>query len=187
MTQARELATFASGDFPAGHIIQVVNYTETQSFEQILDNNLETLTNGTTNFGVNITPQVTGSKTLLMITIGFCHGHNNGGAAYAAAARIRRDSTDLKINTSTRYPQMTMRLESYDSNYGRSSTYTMLDDTANTAGTQVAYTLAAQRHLEGNTYTLTFNEAHNFSTSQSNMDAYRSSTTSHFIAMEIAQ
>ena len=31
--------------FPTGHVLQTVNYTETTSFEQVLDSNLETLTN----------------------------------------------------------------------------------------------------------------------------------------------
>ena len=172
--------------FPAGHIIHVVNYTETASFEQVLDSNLETLTNGTTNFGVNITPKVTGSKTLIMVTIGFCHGHNNGGNGYAAGARLRRDSTDIKISTGTSYPRMTMRLESLDPSYARSSTYTILDETANTKGVQVAYTLAVQRHVSSSTYTLTFNEPHTTQSGTSEMNAYQSSTTSHFIAMEIA-
>ena len=82
---------------------------------------------------------------------------------------------------------MTMRLESYAADYGRSSTYTILDDTANTAGTQVAYTLAVQRQVSSGTYTLTFNEPHTISSDSNNMDGHKSSTTSHFIAMEIAQ
>ena len=40
MTQARELATFASGDFPAGHIIQVQHFTKT---DEASTNNNQTL------------------------------------------------------------------------------------------------------------------------------------------------
>lgn len=173
--------------FPAGHVIQVVNYTETTSFEQTLDSNLETLTNGTTNFGVNITPKVTGSKTLIMVGIGFCFGHNVGSNGFAVGATLRRDSTDVKVNTSNRYPQMTMRLESLAPDYGRSSTFTILDETANTKDVQVAYTLAVQRHASNSSYILTFNETNSFSTTTTNMHGYQSSTSSHFIAMEIAQ
>ena len=172
--------------FPTGHVLQTVNYTETTSFEQVLDSNLETLTNGITNFGVNITPKVTGSKTLIMVTIGFMQGHNNGSNGYAVGARLRRDSTDIKISTGTSYPRMTMRLESLNNEYQRSSTYTILDETANTAGTQVAYTLAVQRHVASSSYTIALNEAHTTQSGASEMNAYQSSTTSHFIAMEIA-
>ena len=82
---------------------------------------------------------------------------------------------------------MTMRLESLSADYGRSSTYTILDDTANTKGVQVVYTLEVQRHASSGTYTMTFNEPHSVDTSSSGMGAYSSSTSSHFIAMEIAQ
>ena len=81
---------------------------------------------------------------------------------------------------------MTMRLESYAADYGRSSTYTILDDTANTAGTQVAYTLAVQRQVSSGTYTLTFNEVHNWTNTSTALNGYQASTTSHFIAQEIA-
>ena len=40
MTQARELASFASGDFPAGHIIQVQHFTKT---DEASTNNNQTL------------------------------------------------------------------------------------------------------------------------------------------------
>ena len=173
--------------FPTGHVLQTVNYTETTSFEQTLDNNLETLTNGTTNFGVNITPKVTGSKTLIMVTIGFMQAHNNGGTGYAVGARLRRDSTDIKISTgNSSYPHMTMRLESFNPEYARSSTYTILDETPNTKDVQVAYTLAVQRHVASSTYTIALNEANTTQSGASEMNAYQSSTTSHFIAQEIA-
>ena len=172
--------------FPTGHVLQTVNYTETKSFEQTLDNDFETLTNGVDPFGVNITPKVTGSKTLLMITIGFCHGHNNGANGYAVGARVRRDSTDIKLNTEQRYPQLTFRMEGLSADYQRSSTYTLLDETPNVKGVQVAYTLAVQRHTSSSTYTLTFNEIHSFTTTSTNLDGWRGSTTSHFIAQEIA-
>ena len=64
MTQARELATFASGDFPEGHIIQVVQTVKTDRFVGA-GNTDEQLITG---FNRSITPEKTGSKILINYT-----------------------------------------------------------------------------------------------------------------------
>ena len=63
MTQARELATFASGDFPAGHIIQFKHVSTTTEY-------LTTSTSVFTNFtalDLNITPTQANSKLLIVL------------------------------------------------------------------------------------------------------------------------
>ena len=176
--------------FPAGHVIQVKTYTEYKVFAQTLDNDTETLGYGSTNFGVSITPKQTGSKNFIHISFGSLRSGPGGG--YALGFRIMRDSTSIKHNTgvetsaSSGYPQLAFRGDAYHEAYNNATTYTLLDETANTKDVQVDYTLLAYRHSNQYSPVIIVNRMDFSTATTTNMAARDSSTTSHFTVMEIA-
>ena len=176
--------------FPAGTVIQVETYTEYKVFTQTLDNDTETVGYGSTNFGVSITPKQTGSKNFITISFGALRSGPGGG--YALGFRIMRDNTSIKHNTgvdsgaSSGYPQLAFRGDAYHEAYNNATTYTLLDETANTKDVQVNYTLLAYRHSNQYSPVIIVNRMDFHSSTTTNMAARDSSTTSHFTVMEIA-
>jgi len=174
--------------FPTGHTIQTVIYTETTNFTQLLSGSGTegfTIANFSgTNFGVSITPKVTGSKNLVTVSIG-CIGGHNAGTAYSLGLTAYRDSAKVGAATGANTPLMSARNDHVGSMYFQHGChFTFLDPTANTKDTQVVYTLKAVRHANSD-YTLTFNRGSG--TGSDVTTAGNGTTASYYIAQEVAQ
>jgi len=181
----------SNATFPAGHVIQTVQYVETARFVQDLSGAThQVLNNGSADFAVSITTKQANSKIMVQISIGQMVGHTSG-SGHGVGGRLLRDITGgtsnvhIGVHTGTNTPKDTMFMGTDSHSYdGGMQYFQFLDSPAQSAGTTIKYKIGVIGHLTSGTYTIKFNANNNESASGTH--GYQSNSISTFTAQEIS-
>ena len=189
-------ATINSATFPAGHVIQTVQYFMPQQFAKTINvassasGNYVVITDGSGNdFKVSITTKQANSKILAQTSFGHVVAHNTG-SGHGLSARLLRDisgeTSDVSIaeSTGSRTPKGSFQLSTDSHTYdGGTRFFQYLDSPSQVAGKALTYKVAVMPHSSGD-YTYLFN-FHASSTNSGNA-GHQGNSVATFIVQEIA-
>ena len=181
----------SNATFPAGHVIQTVQYVETTRFTQDLSgSSYQVINNGSANFAVSITTTQANSKVLVQVSIGQMVAHTSG-SGHGVGGRLLRDitggtsNTHIGVHTGSNTPKDTMYMGTHSHSYdGGMQYFQFLDAPAQSAGTTITYKIGVIGHDVNTTYTMKFNANNNESSSGTH--GYQSNSISTFTAQEIS-
>lgn len=180
MTQARELATFASGDFPAGSILQTVALSSNTIWGYGVSTSWATLHSSNNILYLPITPKKSDSNILLNWNINF---NNSATTFYIIHFRVHDVTNNTHpdlgdaVNAGSRnVTSLTRRFNNYDANSTDQIQLTSLVPANNTN----ARTYRIEARTEVGNRTLFINH------SSSNNSTYGAVSVSYAYAMEIA-
>ena len=181
----------SNATFPAGHVIQTVQYVETTRFTQGLSGSShQVINNGSADFAVSITTTKANSKVLVQISIGQMVAHTSG-AGHGIGGRLLRDITGgtsnvhIGVHTGSNTPKDTMYMGTNNHSYdGGMRYFQFLDSPAQSAGTTIKYKIGALGHATSDTYTMKFNASINEASGGTH--GYQSNSISTITAQEIS-